>query len=330
MEQGKERLREWRYFGFMAAKFSFGCILSVLIAYELGLQNNVTAGIITVLSIQNTKVETFKTASRRLIAFVVAIVVAKISFSSFGYTTFGFGVYLFVYIFFCISLGWEAAMSMNTVLVTHLLSERTMSWEMLGNEALLLLIGTTVGILMNLHLRQDVKTMQVRKKLMDEEIKSILLQMSQSMKKKKPLLEDAHFYRLEQLVFQAQQVAWKNHKNTFAKKSLFYVKYLEMRKKQTEILYEMHRKIQQIEVTPVQAGMIAEFLKKISMEYEEKNQAKDLLLQLDSLFLDMQKEDLPVKRKEFESRALLYVFMLDIKEFLEIKHAFNGLQLKKM
>ncbi len=329
MEQGKKRLQEWRYYGFMAAKLSFGCILSVIIAYELGLLYSVTAGVITVLSIQNTKVETVQTARRRLIAFAVATVVAKISFSSFGYTTFGFGVFLFVYIFFCISLGWEAAMSINTVLATHFLMEKTMSWEMIANEALLLLTGTTVGILMNLHLRQDIKTMRIRMKLMDEEIKRILHQMSQCMRGKNSFLEEEHFYRLEQLVFQAQEVAWKNHNNTFARQSVFYVEYLEMRKKQTEILYEMHRKIQQMEVTPVQAGMIAGFLEKIAAEYEEKNQGNELLAQLDSLFSDMQKEELPVKREEFESRAVLYVFMLDMKEFLEMKQAFGRMQLKK-
>lgn len=329
MEEEQGRLKEWRYFGFMAAKLSFGCIVSILIAYELGLKYNTTAGVITILSIQNTKAETLKNALRRLMAFIVAMAVAKVSFSAFGYTTFGFGAFLFVYVFFCISIGWEIAMSVNTVLASHLLAEQAVSWDMLGNETLLLIIGTAVGIVMNLHLRQDKKTMRLRMRLMDEEIKNILRLMAQSIKKKTPPLEEEHFYRLEQLVFRAQQVALKNYKNTFVRHTTFYVKYLEMRKEQTEILYEMHRKIRNIEMTPVQAGRIADFLEKVSDEYEEKNQVKELLEQLDALFFHMQKEELPTKRREFESRAVLYVFMLDIREFLKIKHAFARMQLEK-
>ena len=54
-----------------AFKIALAAVLSILAANLLGLKYAVTAGIITVLSIQNTKRETLKTARNRGLAFCV-------------------------------------------------------------------------------------------------------------------------------------------------------------------------------------------------------------------------------------------------------------------
>lgn len=54
-----------------AFKIALAAVLSILTANLLGLKYAVTAGIITVLSIQNTKRETLKTARNRGLAFFV-------------------------------------------------------------------------------------------------------------------------------------------------------------------------------------------------------------------------------------------------------------------
>lgn len=321
----------------MAGKISAGCILSILFAYELGLDYCATAGIITVLSIHNTKVETIKTALRRLTAFGIAMVFARIAFGILGFTTMAFGVFMFVFVFLCISLGWENAISMSAVLVTHFLEVKSMSAASLFNETSVFLIGAGMGILMNLHLRRDYKTMEYRVKVMDEEMQGILFNMAERLVSDKVTdMSGDYFHRLEKQIIRAEEIAWNNHQNTvrerlFGKKpnnrrnirtTYADLEYVEMRKKQCEVLYEMHKRIIQVHVTPVQAEHIAAFMKKLAEEYHEENDGARLLEELEQLFQEMRSTKLPVERAEFENRAVLFVFMLNIKEFLDIKNQF--------
>lgn len=348
----KASKKRWKYILLMAGKISTGCILSILIAYELGLRYCATAGIITVLSIHNTKVETIQTAGRRLLAFLLAIVIARLAFSLLGFTTVAFGLFMFVFVFICISLGWENAISMSAVLVTHFLEVKSMAAASLFNETMVFFIGAGMGIIMNLHLRRDYKTMQFRVNAMDEEMRGILFNMAERLVSEKVIdVSGDYFHRLEKQIIRAEEVAWNNHQNTvrerlFGKKpeipqrnkaysidkadekskgirtAYADLEYVQMRKKQCEVLYEMHKRISQVHVTPVQAEHIAVFLKKMAEEYHEENDGAKLLEDLEQLFQEMRATKLPVERTEFENRAVLFVFMLNIKEFLDIKNKF--------
>lgn len=79
-----------------AFKIALAAVLSILTANLLGLRYAVTAGIITVLSIQNTKRETLKTARNRALAFLCALILAFLCYSLLGFCVGAFIVYLFL------------------------------------------------------------------------------------------------------------------------------------------------------------------------------------------------------------------------------------------
>ena len=60
---------DWRAQIVMSLKIAVAAVISIALAGELGLRYSATAGIITVLSIRNTKKETLKSAVYRGIAF---------------------------------------------------------------------------------------------------------------------------------------------------------------------------------------------------------------------------------------------------------------------
>lgn len=86
-----------------ASKIALAAVLSILAANLLGLKYAVTAGIITVLSIQNTKRETLKTARNRGLAFLCALVIAYICYSWMGFRVRAFILYLFLFAFLCLT-----------------------------------------------------------------------------------------------------------------------------------------------------------------------------------------------------------------------------------
>ena len=155
-------------------KIAAAAAIAIGLAGELGLKYSATAGIITVLSIQNTKRETLKSAGNRWLAFLCALALSKLSFTLLGYGLWAFGTYLFLFALLCICAGWTEAIAMDSVLVTHFLAEQDMGLLLVANEVLLLLIGTGMGILVNLHLRRREGAFERLAEAADMQMKGIL------------------------------------------------------------------------------------------------------------------------------------------------------------
>lgn len=308
---------------FNAGKISLGCVLSMIAATVLGLKYSATAGLITILSIQQTKKETVITALKRLSAFFCAVVISVLCFNLLGYTTLAFGVYLFIFVMLCMILDWQIATVPISVLITHLLAEKSCDISILLNEFLIFVIGAGVGTIINMHLHNNKQKMNSSREKLDNEIKAILERMSQRI-----LTDDKSDYnsdcfkKIDKLLFEARQVAYENQNNKLIGAESYDIDYLKMRENQCSVLMEMYKSILKISVTPEQSKVISEFLKKTSSEFHEKNDVKNLISELEDIFADMRFQKMPESRTEFENRAVLYSLMLQIKDFLSIKYDF--------
>ena len=308
---------------FNSAKIAFGCVAAIALCSLLGLKYSLSAGLLTVLSIQDTKRETINTAVKRLCAFFCAFTIACICFNSIGYSTLAFGIYLFIFVNICIIMEWKIAIVPVSVLVTHLVSEQSTDIMLIINEFLLFTIGACTVILINMHLHSNTKKMSQCRKNLDEEIKAVLERMSaRIITGDKTDYNGDCFKRIDSLMFEAQKTARENFDNKLMNPQTYDIEYLGMRKKQCSILYEMYRNILKTDTPPEQAGIISDFLKKISLEYHEQNDVKKLIGSLDEIFLRMQSQPMPRTRPEFQNRALLYSFMLLMKDFLLLKYEF--------
>ena len=307
---------------FDASKIAVGCVISILLATLLDLKFSLTSGLITVLSIQNTKAETIFTALKRLGAFFAAMLISIICFRLMGYNVWAFGVYIFIFVVLCYRLEWKSAIVPISVLVTHLLSEKSIALSLLANEFMIFFIGAGIGIIVNLHLRKSSMKMQNKRRDLDDEIKRVLQRMS-----KRILTDDKSDYnancfdKIQKLLFEARHIAYENKNNTFSSET-YDEDYLKMRTNQCSVLYERYKSVIKMDAAPKQAQIISDFLSKVSMEYHEKNDVKNLLDELDKIFDSMRYEKMPESRAEFENRAVLYSFMLQLKEFLNIKYNF--------
>lgn len=138
-------------------KLTAAAILAITAANLFGLKFAATAGIITILSIQNTKKETLRVACRRGLAFLCALGIAAAAFGALGFTMSAFALYLLVFSCVCLFFGWTEAIAMDSVLITHFLTEGNMEAALFFNEVCLFLIGTGMGILANLHLHKQIE-----------------------------------------------------------------------------------------------------------------------------------------------------------------------------
>lgn len=304
-------------------KIAAAAFAAIALSGELGLKYAVTAGIITVLSIQNTKRETLKSAGKRYLAFLCAFILSGICFSLIGYNLWAFGIYLFLFALLCLIAGWAEAIAVDSVLVTHFLAEQNIGLGMLANEVLLLLIGTGLGILVNMHLHKKEAEFQRLAGEVDDQMKGILQRMSKWLPEEdKSKYGSDCFERLEKAIDEAKACAISNYGNTVLSKSFYELGYINMRERQSTVLREIYDNIVRIQHLPVQAKQIAELLGQIGQDFYQENTVEGLLEKQNEQLMQMKGQPLPLSREEFEARAILFYILMQIKQFLELKREF--------
>lgn len=303
-------------------KIAMAALLATVLAQRLGLQYFTTAGIITILSIQGTKLETLKTAGKRALAFLCALILAGLCYGMAGYTVWAFGCYLFLFVLLCLVMRWQEAIAMDSVLVSHFLTEGCF-FPQLGNEVLLFVIGTGFGILINLHLRSRKEQFTQLSDRVDGQIKEILEDMARWLvQEDKSGYGKSAFDLLEKALQQAEDCAVANFGNAPFSRDTYELDYVRMRQRQAVILRAVYDNIREITYLPRQAEQVAELLERIRQEYHRYNNVEGLLGRLGELLEDMQLQPLPRSREEFEARAVLFYILRQMEELLEVKKQF--------
>ena len=159
-------------------KIAAGSVASIFLADMLGLSYSTAAGIITLLTIQDTARETITISVKRICAFLLATLLAYVIFHLVGYHVFAYGIFLFLFIACCMPLRLGAAVSTNAVLATHYLLEKDMPVSLIGNEALLLLIGAGIGTLLNLYMPGRGKEIRAMQQTLEDELRPVLLRVA--------------------------------------------------------------------------------------------------------------------------------------------------------
>lgn len=314
---------QWKAQFTKSLKIAGAAFVSIALAGELGLNYSSTAGIITILSIRNTKRETLRSAANRGLAFLCALVLAAACFRLFGYNLWAFAVFLLLFSLFVLSVGWGEALANVAVLVSHILAEQNMGPGELANETMLFLIGTGTGILVNLHLHKDQDEFDRLAGEVDTQIKEILHRMSQYLPREdRSDYGSGCFGRLEKALNAARACAAANYNNTVRSGDSLELDYIEMREKQSVLLREIYDNIVRIQHLPEQALQVAGLLGQIEQDYHRENTVEGLLEKLEALLLQMRKQRLPKSREEFEARAILFYILMQIRNLLELKREF--------
>lgn len=317
------KIGDWKITFVKSLKIALAAFLAIAIAARLGLVNSATAGIITVLSIRNTKRETFFSALNRVLAYGCALLLAGACFWGLGFTLWAFALFLFLFSLVCIVLHWGEVLAVNAVLTSHFFLAGNMGLSMLINETLLLLIGSGLGILVNLHLRRRAEEFDKLAAEVDSQIKGILHRMSVWLPKEdRSEYHSGCFEKLELALEEAKKCAAENYNNVLFGEDSYELDYITMRERQSVILKEIYENIISIQYLPEQAKAVAEILAEIEQAYHRDNTVAELLEKLDALFAQMKEQPLPERREEFEARAILFYILMQIRNVLEIKREF--------
>lgn len=141
-----------RVFGYRTFKTAVGAGIAIFIAQWLELEFFTAAGIITVLCIRATKKGSLEKAWKLLLASVTGLLFAMVIFEVFGYHPLSLTVLLLLFIPTLLKIKAIDGIVTSIVILLHIYTVGTVTWELFLNELTLILIGITVGLVMNLYM----------------------------------------------------------------------------------------------------------------------------------------------------------------------------------
>lgn len=305
------------------AKTAVGAAIAAAIAYGLGLNYAVSAGIICLLTVCDTRKETLMVTLKRLMAFAAVTLLCTAVFSVAGFSIPALGLVLAIFLAFCSALDINEAAAMNSVIATHYFASADCSPQMMQNELTLFVIGAGIGVLMNIFVPTGIGRIRSIQKETDEKIRRIISRMSVYI-----LAEDKSGYtgscfdETSRLLADLKNCSLRYIGNSFAEEKDYFLKYVEMRISQCGVLMGIYKDIMALNPIHEYGKPISDFLAKMSGEFHEINDAAGLLENIDGLFAHYSAEKLPADRSEFESRALMYHIIWDLKRFVTLKADF--------
>lgn len=309
--------------GLRTIKTAVGAAIAIFIAEKFQLNYAVSAGIITILSVQNTKKKSITLAGQRILSTILALGISSIFFNLVGFNPLAFGLYLVVFIPLAVRLSLTDGIVVSSVLVTHFLIEESTSVDWWTNSFGLMLIGLSIAILANLYMPSSEGRLQELQMECENQMKLILLDFSGTLRngqfhsEENPLL-----IKLNQLLNEAVNLAKNQHNNQFFGQSYYYIKYFDMRQMQTYVLHQIKEDLSQCHLPTMENEKLAEMLIRTAEGLHENNSADQLMADIQKLFEHFRNSPLPETRAEFENRAMLFKMLNDFMHFIEIKQVF--------
>lgn len=307
-------------------RITLAALFSIIIAEIIGLENPMAAGIIAILSILDTRLETVKTAIARFLSTILAFAVATVVFLIFGFSLYSFGIYLAVYIPLAHLGKVDAGIAPCSVLVTHFIIAESVSMRWQINGLLIMVIGLVLALLFNLWVPSYDKKLEGYVREIEKQMSFVLFLLekyfiggAQSTTRLKNELND-----LCDKVLEFDELALVEYENTSFSTSMkgYYVKYAQMRKQQYEILDRIIDVLPSIVENTEENRILASIFGETAEQLDEKNTGVVLLEDIEKLYTVFRESELPQTREEFESRAILYYVLTDFEKFLILKRDF--------
>ena len=318
-------MEKYRKILLLAVKIGLGSSIAIYIAQALDLEYAVSAGTVTLLTLMTSKWETIKLSVARLITFLATVLMAWIIFPHISSMWIASGILVTLEVLIAESFGWRSTISVNAVVIVHLLTKQDFSAAAIWNEFLLVFIGVVLAMILNLfhanfsHRRKIISDMRDA----ESSLQSILGELAAYLsgdEAQRNVWENIR--ALEDRIKSYIKSASEYQENTFQSHPEYYISYFEMRYEQCRILHDLNDELARIRSMPEQAGLIADYLRYLAEYVIEINHPTPQITRLDEIFEQLREGEPPKTCDEFEDRAMMYHILMDIQDFLVHKADF--------
>lgn len=300
------------------AKYVLGMSVSILIAQGFGLTYPLSAGIMAILSVSDTRKSTVLLAGKRFISTVLALGISALMFEWLGFSIYALCLSVLLYVPLTFLLDVNIGIPPSTVLATHILIERNNSLQMIGEELILFCIGASVALMINVYMPSYKCKIDGYQKAIEGSIQHILTAFANSLQQG-VLQGEARLVELKETIARGKEFIYLEQDNQVFRQTNYQLHYLEMRRRQVSILEQMERKLTHYHFESEESKLLAELFYHTAQQVNQKNTAIELLNEVEQLLVLFRGRPLPQTREEFEKRAVLFQLLHDVEHFIQLK-----------
>lgn len=309
-------------------KMSIGFALAILIANLLNLDFSVSAGIITMINIVDTKKESARIAWKRIYTSAIGLLLVALIFNTLNFGIYNLVVFLIIFIPIAFKLNAKEGIIVNVVLATHLIELDNIVFAHLYNEFALVVLGAGIALIMNLHMPNKKNLILEAIDDVEEKIKNILVSLSCNIKDMCIISEDdLSLVLLEKEVKSAKKISFEYMNNHWLQDNRYFLEYFNMRLQQVYRLKYMSERLNQVLIDNDIAITLSEFTIRLAIELDELNDGINLLKDVKMLKKNFENLELPNTHNEFIERSAFLQYINDLEEFILIKIRFFEKQL---
>lgn len=309
----------------LATKIAIGSSISIYIATLLHLESAASAGTITLLTLMTTKWDTVRLSYARIITYFLSVIIAWLAFHGCESEWMAYGIFAFAVVLMCAMNGWMATVSVNAVVGVHILSMSEGWLEFIRNEFMLVLIGVSMALVLNLF--QDngssKKAIISNMRQVEGRLQMVMGEMAAYLSGKdmqRNVWEDLK--NLENDLKEYVIDATNYQENTFVSHPGYFISYFEMRREQCIVLINLHAEMRKLRKLPEEASVVAQYLLYLMDYVIEINDPCAQIQALHETIDKINEYELPKTREDFSNQAIVYHILLDIEDFLLAKKRF--------
>lgn len=300
-------------------KTAIAIVIAIKVAEYLGIKYYPTAGIVAIISLQGTIRETYKIGIERIVSTSIGLLISSLLFYFLGYNYLVVGIFILIFMPICIKFKLIQGFLISVVLATHFVGETSLSVKFLLNEFGILAIGLTTSMFFNLYMPDLNKEIEGIKKEIGEMMQKILLDMSDNLRYQYCSDDEKNYFeRLKVLGNKGKNLAIEQHNNLILKPNFKNFDYFRMRYIQYKILKRMKRSFLRLYKSFEPGIVIADLIEKISYTTFDTEEIEGVLKEIEKTKIHFKNSELPKNRDEFENRAILFEFLMDLEEFASV------------
>lgn len=308
--------------GFRTIKTALGTAVSIFIAEMLSLDNFLSAGILTVLCIQNTKRKSMKTAWDRFLACQIGMLFSLVFFELLGYNPISIGLLILFFFPTVVMVKAKGGIVTSTVIILHFYAAENFTMELLINEYKLIIVGIGVALLVNMYMPSVEKVLKDQQVELEENFRIIFLEIANYLRTNDLNWDGKEILKTAELLKTANNLSYRSVENYLLRNEDYYFNYFKMREKQFEIIERVLPIVTSISKKVEQAHIVADLIEEIGESIQPKSSGNKFLNKLAELKKELNKMELPKNNEEFEALASLTHFVKEMEQYLIIKKSF--------
>ncbi|MDF2536269.1 MAG: hypothetical protein K0R18_2431 [Bacillales bacterium] len=305
--------------GLRVIKTAAAIPLAVYIAHLLDLNSYTLAGIIAMITIQQTKKKTVKMAKDLVVAVGMGIIVGSIIFTIFDFNWFSLFLVFAFFIPVPVMFGFNGGVIIASVVVEQLFVAEAITWAVIQNALLLVIVGASVGLIANLFMPKMSFVLAKHRLEIERIFKEILIGIADILDNKSCEDPKIKIKYLEKRIMKSKNLAHIESENHFIRVEDSHYTYFNMRQKQLDVFKRILFLGKSISEFGEETRNIALFLRDLSNSIHHFEKTKLNMEHISQLLVEYENLPLPVTKEELLNRAVILQIVKDIKFYLNIK-----------